>query len=325
MNKSQFKWYLLEIILAYLMQVSWYKIILKPSSLDETLKLLSNWLNVQGRWWYHQVDVLWEFKWIIPFNYPIRLITEAKFYQENKKVGIDIVRSEIWILSDINQNIFSIWAVTRTVYNYRTVIFSASWFTKNAMSLAIAHQIQLVDLNDDCYSGIKDIVEIISNRSFNNREPTNEVDQREFLKKFKKGLFEWVNNNHILSDLNLVRNLRNSILVWAWKRGIFLLFKVDSLENFLSFANTNTDLDIEIHWSEWVSGWKLWTIIPYSRIDTPPFELSFYLPSFIYDKVFNADNIIEESLNQKDIHFETVSVYYRDRIINLKYDRSFLL
>ncbi len=320
MKKTQFKWYILEEILIYLIESSWYKVIDSAPSNDPDLTYLHNWLNLRWRWANHQIDVLWELKFIPPFTYPIRLITEAKFHED--KVWIDVVRSEIWILSDINENYFVIKnAEIKPRYTYKTVIFSASWFSSPAVDLAIAHQIQLVDLSWKGYQKFKDYINNYSDFLFRYSEniSNNDVkDIRKYLRRELLWVWDFVNLQERLlrytNDLIYeIRKNNDQLFLWMTQWWFMILLKPNITEDFIEYAKKYTTHNVTIHWER--SDWgKQWYIEPTDG----SYVLSFKLPKKLHDWIFKLSrDKLSESLNQKEIHFSNISIHFYD-----KYERK---
>mgnify|MGYP003368127576 CR=1 FL=1 len=162
---SALKGFLLEEALSKLLENSGYTLINKDvlNDRDKYPEFVSqgNGLNIKGRGGTHQADVLGQFPISIPFNYPVRLFVEAKF--RHKKTGIDVVRSGIGILTDLNANYQTIdlngdeLLIQR--FNYHYAIFSTSGFSENAIRLAIAYKITLIDLGGSEYYDLLHILD----------------------------------------------------------------------------------------------------------------------------------------------------------------------
>lgn len=158
---SALKGYLLEEALARLIHNSGYSLLTDASACDDLIDY-NNGLNVIGRGGLHQADVLGEFPFSYPFTYPIRLFVEAKF--QMRRTGIDVIRKGIGITQDLNQNYQTALEtdemkllVQRYSYNY--AVFSTSGFSSNAVNLAIAHKIHLVDLSGEEYTDLREEID----------------------------------------------------------------------------------------------------------------------------------------------------------------------
>jgi hypothetical protein len=333
MKKTQFKGYILEETLAYLIRTSGYKLIAKAPDNDPDLTTLHNGLNIKGRGAYHQIDVLGELNWIPAFNFPLRLITEAKF--RDKKTSIDVIRGEVGILADVNQNYFTIKDTEpKPRYRYVSVVFSTSGFADSAIDMAIAHQIQLADLSDSEYIQLKNKITIFTDSIFGD---LNQIKKSIFqnIRKYLRNNLHGIEENGIIinqnqkdiSDvlINFVKNDYKELFIGMSQGGFMLLLKADNPEDFISFAKEHPTHDIKIHWGIADNGRK-WEITP---LDNTSYKLVFKLPSKLHNWIFKiSKNIITEALNQKEKHFSKISIYYhdyavnKDYIFNLRFDKK---
>ncbi len=225
MKDYQAKGYLLEVIIAKLLQSGGYKIIRKEDNKDIVKK--GNELNVKGRGGLHQCDALGTFIITPPFTYPTRLFVEAKF--QKKTTGIEVVRNGIAILQDINTNIFTVDLDAnkldyKNYYNYNYAIFSTSGFSDNAICLAAAHKIYLIDLSDELYNPIINPIELIITsmcKKSGNTIPSNEFE--EFKKLFLNFIFDnskELENNEKYKD---IRKYINNIKTLTRTKNLFLV------------------------------------------------------------------------------------------------------
>ena len=116
-------------------------------------------LLVRGRGADHQADVLGQLLWVPIFSLPIRLFVEAKF--TGQRVGLHVVRNAHGVIHDVNEYYRAVPAAMRTHqrYSYRYSLFSASGFTHDAASYALAHQISLIDLSGSSFQPLLELVE----------------------------------------------------------------------------------------------------------------------------------------------------------------------
>ncbi|MBZ2189399.1 restriction endonuclease [Alcanivorax sp. JB21] len=146
---SQIRGALLEEAVLYLLEKFGYETI-EPFSghADESLRGGHSGLEVRGRGSWHQIDALAAFRSSPAFMYPLRLMVEAKCYQENRPVGIEVVRNAVGVLKDISENYFSVVGDDASIkiprFNYYSSIFSTSGYTAGAINYALAHQIFLI-------------------------------------------------------------------------------------------------------------------------------------------------------------------------------------
>lgn len=155
-GSAQLSGYLLEEVVAHLLQSSGYRL-LRAADDKDALVWRNNGLRVRGRGAEHQADALGDLAIQIPFSMPIRLFVEAK--NTRAKVGLDVVRNAHGVVHDVNE--FTRAAATRIrrvrqlrQVQYRYSIFSTSGFTRGAQSFALAHQISLIDLSGPAWGAL---------------------------------------------------------------------------------------------------------------------------------------------------------------------------
>ena len=143
--------YVLEEVLARLIGASGYRLLVEPNQDPEALVMGNHGLLVRGRGADHQADVLGQLLWVPIFSLPIRLFVEAKF--TGQRVGLHVVRNAHGVIHDVNEYYRAVPAAMRTHqrYSYRYSLFSASGFTHDAASYALAHQISLIDLSGSSF------------------------------------------------------------------------------------------------------------------------------------------------------------------------------
>lgn len=107
--------------------------------------------KILGRGADHQIDSYGIFKFTIPFIYPIRLISEAKWH--SNAIGLPTIRNFVGVMKDISENYYvpndirSNRCSSDVLSNRYTdcgAIFSANPFTSNAQRYAWAHGIYLI-------------------------------------------------------------------------------------------------------------------------------------------------------------------------------------
>ena len=335
MKKGQFKGYILEEILAYLIRTSGYSLITTAPSNDPDLSNGHNGLNLRGRGAKHQIDVLGELNWIPAFNYPLRLMVEAKF--RNVVTGIDVIRSEVGILADVNENYFMpLDSTIKPRYRYVSAVFSTSGFSEPAVDMAIAHQVQLADLSISEYDGLKQKINEFTDEIFSDDESINKNQSFNIRKSLRKYLFDNQRDNISLNELNqpyedkvinltsYVHSNNEELFIGMSQGGFMLLLKADNTDKFITYAKNNPTHDIKIHWTEHDNGSK-WTIVPMND----SYKLTFALPKKLHKYIYEiAENKFNEAINQKKIHFSKISISYhdantdRDYIFNLRFSRN---
>lgn len=161
-KSAQVRGMLLEEALLYLLRNSGYRTITGVGN-DPTLQSGPAGLEVKGRGTDHQIDAIADFLVSPPFSYPQRLLVEAKCYAQNRRVGVDVIRNAVGVRKDIEEY----WASEprnnrislKQRYHYQYGIFSASGYTKGAISYAFAHDIYLLVLENSRF--IRPIIESI--------------------------------------------------------------------------------------------------------------------------------------------------------------------
>ncbi len=319
MNKQQARGYLLEIVLSKLIEVNGYEVIREHnipyeySMPYEEQEIVSkpNGLNVRGRGGYHQFDTLGTFKITPPFVYPLRLFVEAKCYKSTK-VGIDRVRMGVGVLNDINTNYATVDLSTEQLsikrYQYHYAIFSTSGFSKPAQRYAIAHKIHLIDLSNDAYKGIINLIEQIVDELMDN----SDIDSSEF-NNFKNlfseliydGYYYHGDNKFFVSDLlHLVRvlkcNIENQFLYLATINSVHMIPLLANSE-FNELLKSNPHQNVSIHFNP--ENPDEWIIVPIIDNDeVPNLSISFTLPEllreYIYQDVENAMLVKEKFIHK---------------------------
>jgi len=325
MKKTQFRGYILEHVLAYILKASGYSIIDKISRIEPDITKENNGLNITGRGAKHQIDVIGDLDWIPVFTFPTRLIIEAKFKSE--KVRINIVREQIGILADINENYFSAKSNNpKPRYRYVSAIFSASGFTKPAIDLAVAHQIQLIDMSGDAFAVILKAINNFTDKIFGEQENLGKEGVLKIRKHMIKNFFNQ-GDCHVNDDISNLRkqisSFRNKVFI-GMSQGGFMLLLHDKKGNFLDSARRLQVQDVNIHWNTSDDGQK-WVINP---TNGDKYELTFKLPQRLHDWIYKASkNIFTAALDEKQRQFSKISIYHQDadnisKIFILKFDKN---
>ena len=156
--------YVLEELLAKLLQASGYDLLVSPAQDPAALEIRGNGLRIRGRGTSHQVDVLGQLRSPVPFSFPIRLFLEAKCRKD--KTGLADVRNALGVINDVNEHYSTAGAAVAATsyrrYLYRYTLFSTSGFTRPAQEFAITQQISLVDLQGPAFGWLFDVVRRIS-------------------------------------------------------------------------------------------------------------------------------------------------------------------
>ncbi|WP_112118912.1 PDDEXK family nuclease [Lysinibacillus capsici] len=340
---SALKGFLLEEALSKLLENSGYTLINKDvlNHRDKYPEFVpqGNGLNIKGRGGTHQADVLGQFPISIPFNYPVRLFVEAKF--RNKKTGIDVVRSGIGILTDLNANYQTIdlngdeLLIQR--FNYQYAIFSTSGFSENAIRLAIAYKITLIDLGGREYSDLLNIIDAIAQELLDmmqvHRISLNDV--REYIRHIlfndrligngnEKENYECL--EYIFRPLFKIIDEYGDLYLASINSPFSILIKPSSPDLFRSFIGNvgKSTFEVRINWYD--NEPEMWEIRLFdNRFDELIFK--FYLPELIKQYVFNRPNVLVNALNAKEQFFGSMIFYMRsaEKFITFKYIPSDLI
>jgi len=190
MNKSQARGYYFEEIVRRLMK--------KTSYIDVKSQ------DIEGRGADHQIDSVGVFAFTIPFIYPVRLIAEAKWYKDEKRIGLGSMRNFVGVMKDISENYF----VPRPHRNKRIrpkledrytdagAYFSVSGFSPKAQDFAWAHGIYLIPF------GMNTIFQPLITRAKDliDQDLTKKVSKREVIGKAQ----DHFENDETLSQLDKI-------------------------------------------------------------------------------------------------------------------------
>lgn len=336
---SALKGFMLEEVLSKLLENSGYTLISKkvlnyPETYPEFV-LRGNGLNIKGRGGTHQADVLGQFPISIPFNYPIRLFVEAKF--RKRKTDIDIVRSGIGILTDLNANYQTIDLKGEELliqrFSYQYAIFSASGFSDNAIKLAIAYKITLIDLRGREYFDLLNTIDEVAHRLHRDM-----VSEKIFIGEIRKIIRSRLFNERVL-DIERIINLEhlNEILTPLYNiiseyEDLYLasvnspfsiLIKPSAPREFRDFIREvrESTFEVNIRWGFHESNfWKIYI----RNFRENGLTFTFYLPETIEDYIFNRQNhsdVLANALNAKEQFFESMVFYMRssEKFITFKY------
>lgn len=344
--------YILEEVLAYLIRNTGYRLLVDATQDPEELDWKHNGLVVRGRGSVHQVDVLGELRWIPAFTYPLRLFVEAKFRRSRTSVGV--VRSMVGTLLDVNQsnlpqvdrrngNVPQI----RPKYHYAGAIFSTSGFSRDAMDMALAHGVSLIDLGAQEFAALRDAIDHTA-RDLVGEGQAERTDREDdfgasvsgsrFLLAVRTALrreldtFTAAPRQEVVSlTEDLVSGVAPAVsaardfgeLFVGMGRGPYMLvLKADNPAAFLQFAEQQPTHDVAIHWSENVDDGRTWWIEPAHRGDA--YRLTFRLPEVLGDAIFSAQNVAKTALDMKRQHLSEITIFrhnpQRDSLIRLHFN-----
>lgn len=145
MEASQARGYILEYVVLQLLKDAGY------------VKVRQG--DVRGRGAEHQIDAYGVLSIPTAFIYPIRLLSEAKFYTDS--IELEIIRNFVGVLKDISENYIVSPKHQRSSFRYTDAgcLFSATPFVESAQEYAWAHNIFLVSFyRIDMMEDILDII-----------------------------------------------------------------------------------------------------------------------------------------------------------------------
>ena len=329
-NVFNVKGMLLEEIILFLLNNSGYEPVTVESDDSKLLLDGPSGLELAGRGAKHQIDVITDFSFLLPFVNPVRLLIEAKCYS-NQPVGLECVRNAFGVLSDVNEswNIVNDGENTRYSklikrrYHYCYAIFSATGFTKDAINYAYVHDIFLFDLSSSIF--INDIIEEISNlrgddfnvngnNSFNIKMKDFRSSVRSYLKhniinihnvNIENIYDELQNypeaNQRIISAISHCQRISKSYMAILGKR--FPVFVTPNPEiNIMDFIKDISEIEI---W--WDNRWHFY-------IKNGERELfSFSLPDELF-KAYqkNGDLTENDALNMKQREMSSIQIFMKD-------------
>jgi hypothetical protein len=146
MKPGQARGYILENVVLELLEEAGY-VDVKPG-------------HIRGRGADHQIDAYGVLSIPTAFIYPIRLLSEAKFYK--KSIELNIIRNFVGVIKDISENYFVTTSHKHSSFRYTDAgcIFSATPFDESAQEYAWAHNIFLISFAD--IETMKPIIDTIS-------------------------------------------------------------------------------------------------------------------------------------------------------------------
>lgn len=216
-------------------------------------------------------------------------------------------------------------------FNYQYAIFSTSGFSENAIRLAIAYKITLIDLGGSEYYDLLHIIDEIAQNLLDwmkaHRISLNEV--REYIRRilFNERL---IGNGNEEEKYELLENILGPFFKVIEEYGdlylasinspFSILIKPSSPDLFRSFIGNvrKSTFEVRIHWYD--DEPEMWEI----RLDDNRFDeliLKFYLPELIKQYVFNRPNVLLNALNAKEQFFGSMIFYMRsaEKFITFKY------
>ena len=295
MKKEQAKGYLLEIVIEKLIKVNGYDIIFE--SCENGNVMGNNGLNVRGRGGNHQVDSLGEFRFTPPLMNPMRLFIEAKYYSEEKKVGIDKVRMGIGILQDVNTRYVTLEMSKEELslmkYDYHYSIFSTSGFTEDAQRLALAHNISLMDLSCSRFEGVLRLISDIVDELFGSETDILGDDFKRFKNEFRRfinraGRVRSFEITELMNEL-LLNIQKQSIYIASIRSSQIIFLYPEDDRAFRESLRNNPNQYVTITWNNIDGDWFI------KPVDES-YTLVFRLPSLFRNQVNDMMSLKENKL-----------------------------
>jgi len=318
-NISQVRGALLEEAVLYLLEKFGYETIDAFSThRDASLRGGHSGLDVRGRGAWHQIDGLASFKSSPAFMYPLRLMVEAKCYQEHRTVGIEVVRNAVGVLKDISENYFTVPSGGENVqvprFNYHSAIFSTSGYTSGAIDYALAHQVFLIQyenvpvikplidaimqFDELCITkvGKNAIAEVRKKYRSAIREQFYEVDMQEFITDRGIELIDGA----LIDSLSRIGGSYFGMLQGRWPLHLLTSQPLPALA-----FNSDT---VHCHVTGYETGkWKF-TPAEFQQNENGWFELEFNLPEGIANLVAENWGDREAVANIKQQHFSYIDL-----------------
>lgn len=319
MDAAHLKGMIFEIVVLRLVLMSGYHLI--PSIYFDNTRIKCSrrrFLEFAGRGGFHQIDIPCDADYTPLFMYPIRLLGECKYYKD--PISKSLIRSEIGIMKDIQENYFSNNCLTDDMKEQRRTeifaFFSATGFNIEAEKLAYAHNIQTISFEDnlmlkDIVRKIDEVADFVSH--FSKEVQTKFLDAlfAVLIYDLDRGRYPEIDTLDNCSNLNETKNLKEAVslvktsIIGRTKSGISLMFtsNFEFPDNLFS-QNDNAKCRISsINGTNWFLHFK-----------NSNCRLYFSMPKVILDSYFETENgnVVYQ---KKEKIFEEISI---ERVIDGK-------
>jgi hypothetical protein len=337
-SRETLRGYVLEELLAKLIQNTGYRLLADASQDPAELENQPNGLAVRGRGAVHQVDVLGELLWIPEFTFPIRLVVEAK--ARGGRCGIDVVRNAVGVVSDVNQHLVRGGAGTSDVlrqhFTYRYALFSTSGFSPRAAEYALAHQISLIDLSTGDFLDVVTLADEIAAAFYMDGDSPSRAGGfiRWLRARLRVQLGTWPAGvprpsddvdpiwQRAWDDLRGRVDAIGELFVGMANGPYLLVLRARDTRRVIQALDQHPVQRVSINWTLSVPGAERWTVTLH---DTPePLELTFALPAPVAAWIFDRDaDARRRALAFKQQLLSTITIYRfvdrRDRLYRLEY------
>jgi len=174
--------------------------------------------RVRGRGEWHQIDALGRWKYTVPFVYPIRLLCEAKCWDQ--PVGLPVIRNFVGVLKDIAENYFveDNQDIDKRMFSKRHTdcgaIFSINGFTRAAQRYAYAQGIFPISYENnpivnEFRKGIEEISRFITLRRRESKREFSEWFERTWSAQYPLDASRYVTDRSAFE--NRLRMLENKV------------------------------------------------------------------------------------------------------------------
>jgi hypothetical protein len=341
-SATQLRGYILEEVLAYLIRTSGYSILMANSRRqDPDLRSGRAGLEVRGRGGWHQADVLGQLDLIPAFTYPLRLFTEAKFY-DSKRIGIPVIRNAVGTIVDVRHAPVKpdIRLPIQQVYRYEYALFSTTGFSDRAIEMASAYRISLIELSSGEYSsllsairetadkisqsigGKKGIVKNIRNIIRRRLQPTESLPLD--VLEMEDATYDRELERLLDITVNKARGY-DSLYIGTVNAPFILVLKPDSHTRFKEYALKKKDDEhhVIIQWDQSRDGGGTWSIKPVEN--SSAYELTFKIPKRLSDWIFGVEkDKYQRARKAKKEYFSRINIYWKnkgvDYVIKLKFN-----
>lgn len=324
--------YILEELLASLIQNTGYRLLVNPSQDVTALDRIGAGLVVKGRGGNHQVDVLGELHWIPAFTFPIRLFVEAKCLSH--AVGIQYARNAVGVVNDLNQFlVLGSGVLPMQRFSYQYALFSTSGFAKTTTSFAMAHQVSLIDLSTNDFAGLRNAVYQLVARVMDSSDDGENVggvfltnlrtQMRVILGTWPEGvpqpraneeIVEFLGGSTFRADLQAYKDGLLEFLVGVATGPFLLVLQAANVNAFLDYASHNPSHEILLRWESNDQGGRRWRVWPRGFEESEaPYKLHFALPEVLSRWIFGERNgIRQRAIDVKREFFPSITIYRRD-------------
>lgn len=335
-QRNQVKGALFEVIVNKLLRKAGY-VRIKPDDVHVRRKDG----HVRGRGTWHDIDALGKFEYPLFYMYPIRLLAEAKCYEDD--VQLWAVRNFVGALKDISENYFVDDKLNREqmlAYQRYTdcgSFFSASGFTISAQKFALAQGVFLISYeNNPILEKIIDTMKIVINHL---DAPAASKNKKDFIRWISENLDlnpqsayrsvfvpqqthdDFVRTfNQLNNDLNSIQTSAIAMVVGedpAAQYPVHMLSYQKIPEKV--FAGTD-DHTFKVHFAETVRGLSF-DVVP---TEAEKVSLLFSLPKHIYARYFAEGKMLDFKMKfLRHIELPTTIQGIR-RILRLNLDRDWV-